>query len=93
MTIEQRDCPICGGPIMFSYVRPALDFYFSENGKIERDNNKDLWEGTAHLEFYCSNDRTHELNDPPPISEYRHAHQKWEEKVIKHFYEFIFPEL
>jgi len=91
--IHQRDCPICGGQVMFSYVRPDYDFYINEDGSIERDSNKDLFEGQPHLEFYCENDRTHDLNAAPSITEYRHSQQIWEEKVTEEFYKNIFPHL
>ena len=67
--IKSRDCPVCGGPIMFSYVRPDFDFDI-EDGKIVRDTNKDLWHGKdPYLDFYCTNDRTHDLNQPSLVDE------------------------
>ncbi len=91
--VDQRYCPICGGEIMFSYVTPDRDYYILEDGMIERDTNKQLWDGDSHLEFYCENDRTHDLGTAPSITEYRHAQQGWEEKIIEEFYKSIFPQL
>lgn len=91
--IKPRDCPVCGGPIMFRYVRPNFDFDI-EDGKIVRDKNKDLWDGTEpHLDFHCTNDRTHELNQPSLVDESFNSQAEWEETIEEEFYEKIFPDL
>jgi hypothetical protein len=90
---EPRDCPVCGGPIMITYIRPDFDFYI-EDGKIQRDTNGDLWYGKdPYLEFYCTNDKTHDLEQDLSIVEHRNAQQEWQEDVQKEFYEKIFGEL
>jgi len=84
--IESRDCPICCGAIMLCYIRPDFEYYIQE-GKIERDTNNDLWEGSdPYLDFHCSNDRLHDINTP---QEGRPADsmQAWIEDVTKEFYE------
>ncbi len=52
--IRERDCPICGGAIVFKYVTPDKNFYIL-NGKIEHDTNNLCWEEEG-LVFHCSND-------------------------------------
>ena len=90
--IKPRDCPICGGSIVFSYVRPDYDFYF-DGEEIKRDTNKDLWDGKdPYLNFYCSNDRTHSIEwneDQKKMVEYT----QWTEDIEREFYEKIFPDL
>lgn len=91
--IESRNCPVCGGPVMITYIRPSFDFYI-EDGKIERDTNKDLWHGKdPYLDFHCTNDRTHNLHIGPSIVESMNAQIDWEEKVTEYFYEKIWPDI
>ncbi len=86
--ITDKNCPVCGGFIAFSYVRPNYDFYILD-GKIEQDTNKELWDGTdSHLDFYCSNDRTH-MSDDLLNAKFT----MWIEQIKKEFYEKIFPHL
>ena len=92
--IRQMDCPICGGPIMLEYIRPDLYFYI-ENGKIERDDNNDMWEGkNPYLRFRCSNDSEHDIesktiiDDPEDTSLF-----DWMQEVQNEFYDSICPEL
>lgn len=86
--IEQKDCPVCGGAIVIVYVRPDLTYYI-ENGKIVRDTNNDLWDGTEpFLRFQCSNDALHDMEaktifDDPKDTSLR----DWMEMVQKEFYE------
>ena len=83
--IESRDCPICGGEIMFEYIRPDFTFYINE-GKIERDRNNDLWEGKdPYLKFRCVNDKLHDIEtqEGRPIDSF----SNWTEDVTKEFYE------
>jgi hypothetical protein len=91
--IKSRDCPVCGGPIMFSYERPNLDFYI-EDGKIVRDTNRDLWYGKdPYLAFYCTNDITHNLEGPMLVDSSSSAQSDWETAIEEEFYEKIFPDL
>lgn len=91
--IKSRDCPICGGPIMFSYVRPEFEFNI-EDGKIVRDSNQDLWNGKdPYLDFHCSNDGTHDLEGPLLVDASHLAQTEWEESISEEFYEKIFPDL
>ena len=83
--IESRDCPICGGEVMFIYVRPDFTFYINE-GKIERDTNNDLWEGKdPYIRFRCVNDELHaiDIQEGRPIDSF----SNWKEDVTKEFYE------
>lgn len=91
--IKPRDCPVCGGPIMFTYVRPSFEFYI-EDGEIVRDTNKDLWDGKdPYLEFRCINDLTHDLEKIQLIDPSSTAQAEWEETVREEFYQKIFPDL
>jgi len=85
--IEQRDCPVCGGQIMIKYITPTYNYYITEDGKIERDTNNDLWEGKdPYLSFCCSNDELHDINinqEGRPSD----SMQKWKDLVEKEFYE------
>ena len=90
--IRSRICPICGGDLMFSYVRPDFDFYIKDD-KIEIDENRHLWEGNPHLEFYCSFDKEHDITKPSLVDATIFEQTKWEEKITEEFYEKIFPDL
>jgi hypothetical protein len=85
--IKQRSCPICGGNICIEYITPSLHYYITEDGKIERDDNHDLWSGTeSFLMFKFENDAIHDLNqieEGRPIG----SMQKWQDEVTKEFYE------
>ena len=84
--IESKDCPICGGQIMFEYVRPDFFFYIEE-GKIKRDTNHDLWEGTdPYLRFRCTNDITHELELDPKSGLPDMILKGWMEEVEEKFF-------
>ena len=84
--IRSRDCPICGGEIMFTYVRPDFTFYINE-GEIERDSNNDLLEGKdPYLKFRCVNDDLHDINTPQE-GRLPDSMQDWIEEVTKKFYE------
>jgi len=92
--IESRDCSICGGPIMFTYVHPDNDFYI-ENGKIERDRNNDIYSAThPYVEFRCVNDITHDIehktiaDDPEDDSL-----MDWMIKVENIFFKDVLPYL
>lgn len=90
---KSRDCPICGGQIMFTYVRPDFEFYI-EGGKIKRDTNTDLWHGkNPYLEFHCTNDRTHDLNQPALVDPSLFEQQEWEEDVENEFYATVYHDL
>jgi len=90
---KSRDCPVCSGPIMFSYVRPDFDFDI-EDGKIVRDTNKDLWDGKdPYLHFYCTHDKTHDLAHPTLLDASHLSQSNWEQEIITEFYEKIFPDL
>ncbi len=91
---EPRDCPVCGGPIMIEYIKPDM-FFNIENGKLVRDTNHDLWDGTdPYLRFVCTNDSEHDMeaktimDDPEDRSL-----MEWMEKIEEEFYEKIFPDL
>jgi hypothetical protein len=89
--IEKKVCPKCGTEIAFSYVRPDYIFDIID-GKIERDENQDLWIGKdPYLEFYCGGDRTHNLEHIDPHNEKDFI--LWTETVEREFYEKIFPDL
>ena len=90
--IENKCCPICGADIAFSYVRPDYDFDIID-GKIERDTNKQLWDGDLHFEFYCGFDRVHDIDTGYSCFEDERDFHMWTEVVEKEFYEKIFPEL
>ena len=91
---ESRDCPVCGSPIMFKYVRPDFDFYISKDGTIKRDTNNDLWEGKdPYLIFHCTSDMLHDLYSCPSNTECLDFQNKWEESINKEFYDKIFPDL
>lgn len=91
--IKSRDCPVCGGPIMFSYVRPDFEFYI-ENGKIVRDKNEDLWfEKDPYLGFHCSNDRNHDLEQPQLTDPKSDSQLDWQQTIREEFYAKIYPDL
>jgi len=92
--IKPRDCPVCGGPIMFTYVRPDFIFYIDEDGEINRDSNQDLWHGKdPFLKFHCGNDMTHNLEEIQLMDPTTSSQSDWEEAVEEEFYQKIFPEL
>lgn len=81
-------CPECGSEIVFSYVTPAKSF------KIEIDEMKneiifrdDAWKGPEYddpyLEFYCSNDKEHDIEVQEIID--------WTEGITEDFYLYVFP--
>jgi len=90
--IKSKDCPICGGPIMFEYIHPTNDFYI-EDGKIERDGNLELF-NRSYVRFRCINDLTHDLesktivNDPDDNSL-----TEWMQKVEEIFYKDVLPNI
>lgn len=85
--IEQKDCPICGGPVSLEYVRPDF-FYDIEDGKIVRDTNHDLWDGTKpFLRFRCSNDMTHNLEIVEETGMPNTDLTDWMQRVEKEFYD------
>jgi len=65
--IKQMFCKECNAPIDFSYVVPEKQFSITENGEIERSDNN--ISDDPELEFYCSNDREHEIGDSKELND------------------------
>jgi hypothetical protein len=82
--ITSRNCPICGEEVKFSYRVPEKS-YIIENGEIKRD---DAFEGPiydgAYFDFYCSNDRSHDIEQPTII--YEQTFDEWQEEIQDEFY-------
>lgn len=90
---KNRDCPVCGSPIMFSYIKPQQNFDII-NGEIVQDKNTELWTcKDPYLEFQCTLDITHDLHTTSIVEENIHAQLYWEEAITEEFYEKIFPHL
>ncbi len=72
-------CKTCGADIVFDYVTPSKSFQIKD-GKIERD---DAWKGIPHddpyLEFYCSNDKDHDIESEEALA--------WTEMISEQFYD------
>jgi len=72
-------CKVCGEEIVFDYIVPTKSFKIVDD-KISRD---DAWKGPEHdspyLEFYCPNDRDHDIDTTET--------NKWAEEVESKFYE------
>ena len=78
------NCPECGEEIVFSYIVPFRSFRITEKA-ILRD---DAWApeyDNPYLEFFCSNDKEHDI-DVPEIVE-------WTEGITEEFYLHTFPNL
>lgn len=84
MTISKRFCPECGSDIKFSYHVPDRS-YVVEKGKIVRD---DAWKGPMYdgpeINFYCSNDREHNIETPSVVDE--KDFYEWAEEIEDEFY-------
>lgn len=84
MKLTKRNCPECGEPIKFSRIVPEQSFII-EGGKIIRDDiHKGLGYNDAYMDFYCSNDREHNINVDTIV--YEHKIDKWQEEIINEFY-------
>ena len=83
---KSRYCPECGGDIKFSYVTPEKSFEIDSSGDIVRD---DSWVGVgpvwddAHIEFYCSHDREHDIDNNRSEDD---KFEEWQEEIINEFY-------
>ena len=83
--ITSRDCPICGKQIKFSYVVPDKS-YIVEKGEFIRDDSfMDIPWSNPGLEFYCSNDKEHDIDKNTII--YEQKYHEWEEEIANEFYE------
>ena len=91
---KARDCPVCGGPIMLEYIRPNMYFYFNEDGKLKRDTNHDLWEGTIpYLKFVCTNDSEHDMEEKTILDDPDdNSLATWMNGVEKEFFKNILPD-
>jgi hypothetical protein len=82
--ITSRSCPECGSEIIFQYLSPKRT-YRIEGGKFVRD---DAWAGPLHdnpyLDFFCSNDKAHEIEKDSIIYEKDFFH--WAEEIEDEFY-------
>jgi hypothetical protein len=82
--ITKRNCPECGSEIVFSYETPSR-CYAIKDGKIARD---DAWEGPTYdsptIYFYCSNDRSHDIEQSTVI--YEKTFDEWQEEIQDEFY-------
>jgi hypothetical protein len=59
---EERLCLECGSEIVFDYVIPIKSYRIDDNGVIVRDDNNDAFGNCGpDLEFYCSEDREHDI--------------------------------
>lgn len=77
--LDQKFCPVCGGEIVFDYVTGTKSFRIDEMGNIVRDDNNDAIEGDdPRLEFYCSEDKEHDLGDSADQMD-------WEQQVEQEF--------
>lgn len=76
--MEQSKCKVCGGNIVCTVRRANLYFYINEKGKVERDENPDLWEYDP-IHFHCENDKEHEIS----------IDEKWKNKFIEKIYKNI----
>lgn len=87
MTIEKRYCPECNGEILFTYVHPNQS-YKIENGEFIRN---DGWAGimsdNPYFDFYCSNDRTHDISNSSIIDSKNI--DRWMEEIEDEFYRTI----
>jgi len=85
--IERRQCPVCGGEIVFSLITPERNFYINDNGHFDEDDNNlyMFYNGTykPFLEFYCMNDREHNLDSDKGF-------EKWSNEVSKIFFKGTF---
>lgn len=85
--IERRQCPVCGGEIVFSLITPERNFYINNSGHFEEDDNNlyMIYNGTykSFLEFYCTNDREHNLDLDKGF-------EKWNEGISEIFFKGTF---
>ena len=72
---EQRLCLECGAEIVFDYVIPIKSFRIYHDGNIIRDDNNESY---PDLEFYCSEDREHDIGSSDDLLD-------WEVQVEKEF--------
>ena len=66
--LEQRFCPVCNSEIVFDYVHPVKSFRINYNGEINRDDNN--LDDNPSVEFYCSEDREHDIGDDQQLMEW-----------------------
>ena len=82
--LKTRVCPECGNEIMFSYIVPERS-YTIEDGEIVRG---DAWVGpyydNPHFDFYCSNDRAHDIEKISII--YERSLDEWQEEIENEFF-------
>ena len=85
--IEKRYCPQCSHEIVFTYVHPNQS-YRIEDGKFKRD---DAWQGimsdNPYFDFYCSNDRTHNIETPSIVDS--KDIEEWMEEIEDEFHRTI----
>jgi hypothetical protein len=86
--ITSRNCPECGSEIIFSYGTPIRHYKIGfgiKDGKFIRD---DAWEGPVYdnpiFDFYCSNDKSHDIEQATVI--YEQTFDEWEEEIQDEFY-------
>lgn len=82
--MENKYCPICNEEILIQYVVP-IKTYRIENEKFIRE---DAWTGDGYdnpsLEFICSNDISHELDNDDILDWMYKIEQKFLSEVLKH---------
>ena len=81
--LERKFCKECGEEIVFDYITPTKSFRIDENSKIVRDDNNEAFcpEGdNPYLEFYCSNDREHEIDTDEMFDWYGQVEFEFKEK-------------
>jgi hypothetical protein len=69
--LEHMFCPVCGEEMVFDYITPTKSFRLGENGEIVRDDNN--LSDKPYVEFYCSGDREHDVEDTKKANIWREA--------------------
>jgi hypothetical protein len=64
--METMFCPECGEEIGIDYIHPTKSFLITNEGKFERNDNN--LNDEPYLEFYCTNDREHDIFTKEVIS-------------------------
>ena len=85
--MKKMYCPKCGGEIIVTYEIPPHSFEITDDS-LKSINNYAFGGGDPELEFYCINDKEHNLDPHPDVlSDF----DQWMEEVNQFFNDNVLP--
>ena len=78
--MKKRNCPTCGGEIVFHYETPTKVFCINNETLVRDDNNTS---DDPELNAYCSNNKEHRIQ--PYLLKEDREFWSWVDSVNMHF--------